>query len=147
MALEDRLRDDARELAGDMTAFRHELHRRPEIGLDLPQTQRAVLGALDGLPLEISTESSCTSVTAVLRGTAPGRDPARVVLLRGDMDALPVQETTGVPFTSEIDGAMQHAPHAGRQSMPDASIALHYRQWLSNPDIAARPRRGSRAPA
>jgi hippurate hydrolase len=111
MALEDRLRDDARELAGDMTAFRHELHRRPEIGLDLPQTQRAVLGALDGLPLEISTGSSCTSVTAVLRGTAPGRDPARVVLLRGDMDALPVQETTGVPFTSEIDGAMHACGH------------------------------------
>jgi amidohydrolase len=111
MALEDRLRDDARELAGDMVALRHRLHRRPEIGLDLPQTQRAVLDALDGLPLEISTGTSCTSVIAVLRGTAPGRDPARAVLLRGDMDALPVQETTGLDFTSEIDGAMHACGH------------------------------------
>src|SRR5689334_8146446 len=111
MALEDRLRDDARELAGGMVELRHALHRRPEIGLDLPQTQQAVLGALDGLPLAVSTGTTCTSVTAVLRGSAPDRDPGRVVLLRGDMDALPVQETTGVPFTSEIDGAMHACGH------------------------------------
>jgi amidohydrolase len=111
MALEDRLRDDARELTGGMVELRHALHRRPEIGLDLPQTQHAVLGALDGLPLEVSTGTTCTSVTAVLRGSAPDHDPGRVVLLRGDMDALPVQETTGVPFTSEIEGAMHACGH------------------------------------
>jgi len=111
MALEDRLRDDTRELTGGMVELRHALHRRPEIGLDLPQTQQAVLGALDGLPLEVSTGTTCTSVTAVLRGSAPDRDPGRVVLLRGDMDALPVQETTGVPFTSEIEGAMHACGH------------------------------------
>jgi amidohydrolase len=116
MALEDRLRGDVAELQPGVVELRHRLHRRPEIGLDLPETQRAVLAALDGLPLEISTGSSCSSVTAVLRGTGAagpsgGSQPAPVVLLRGDMDALPVQEATGVAFASTIDGAMHACGH------------------------------------
>jgi amidohydrolase len=76
-----------------------------------------VLAALDGLPLEITTGSSCSSVTAVLRGTGAaaaagsGGAPRPAVLLRGDMDALPVQEATGVEFTSTIDGAMHACGH------------------------------------
>jgi amidohydrolase len=111
MALQDRLRQDVRELEHDMTQLRHQLHRRPEIGLELPETQRAVLDALGGLPLEISTGTSCTSVTAVLRGTAETSGPAPAVLLRGDMDALPVQESTGVEFSSTVDGAMHACGH------------------------------------
>jgi amidohydrolase len=112
MALQDRLRNDAHELTGDITRLRHQLHQRPEIGLDLPQTQQAVLDALSGLPLEISTGTSCSSVTAVLRGTAGvNGQPAPAVLLRGDMDALPVQEATGVEFSSTIDGAMHACGH------------------------------------
>ncbi len=114
MALQDRLRDDAHELTGDITRLRHQLHQRPEIGLDLPETQRTVLEALSGLPLEISTGTSCSSVTAVLRGTGAADvdgQPAPAVLLRGDMDALPVQEATGVEFSSTIDGAMHACGH------------------------------------
>jgi amidohydrolase len=120
MALEDRLRSDVAELEHEVVELRHRLHRRPEIGLDLPETQRAVLDALGGLPLEISTGSSLSSVTAVLRGTgAPqaataagaGKPLTPTVLLRGDMDALPVQEATGVEFASEIDGAMHACGH------------------------------------
>jgi amidohydrolase len=112
MALQDRLRDDAHELTGEITRLRHQLHQRPEIGLELPETQRTVLDALSGLPLEISTGTSCSSVTAVLRGggSANGQ-PAPAVLLRGDMDALPVQEATGVEFSSTIDGAMHACGH------------------------------------
>jgi amidohydrolase len=107
MALADRLRDDAQELTPQLTALRHELHGSPEIGLDLPITQRTVLAELDGLGLEISTGEALTSVTAVLRG-APG---GPTVLLRGDMDALPVTEATGVEFASKIDGAMHACGH------------------------------------
>jgi amidohydrolase len=112
MALPDRLRDDVRELEGDIIHLRHQLHRRPEIGLQLPETQQAVLGALSGLPLEISAGTSCTSVTAVLRGTATatGSGPAPAVLLRGDMDALPVREPAA-EFSSTIDGAMHACGH------------------------------------
>ena len=110
MALEDRLRSDVAELEHDAIELRHQLHRRPEIGLELPQTQRAVLEALDGLPLEVSTGSSCSSVTAVLRGTGAG-GPRPAVLLRGDMDALPVQEATGLEFASTVDGVMHACGH------------------------------------
>ena len=62
---------DAQELQGDLARLRHDLHREPEIGLELPRTQEKVLKALDGLPFEVTLGKSTTSVTAVLRGTAP----------------------------------------------------------------------------
>ncbi len=90
------LRNDAEAMRGELNQLREALHREPEIGLTLPRTQEKVLAALAGLPLEISQGSSTTSVTAVLRGTAPTRtDGSPVVLLRGDMDGLPVQESSG----------------------------------------------------
>jgi len=109
---------DAKELQGEIARFRHELHREPEIGLDLPRTQEKVLKELDGLPYEITLGESTTSVTAVLRGGAPhasSRKPA--VLLRADMDGLPVQERTGVDYTSRIDGAMHACGHDLHTSM------------------------------
>ena len=54
MGLDDTLREDATQLAGDLTDLRHRLHRQPEIGLDLPQTQQTLLRELDGLGLEIT---------------------------------------------------------------------------------------------
>jgi hippurate hydrolase len=107
MTLAERIRDDAQAMAPDLADLRHRLHQHPEIGLDLPLTQQTVLEALDGLDLEITTGQKLSSVTAVLRGGKPG--PA--VLLRGDMDALPVQEQTGVDFTSRVDGAMHACGH------------------------------------
>nr|WP_173893058.1 M20 family metallopeptidase [Tersicoccus phoenicis] len=113
------LLDDARAVAGDVADLRHRLHQEPEIGLDLPRTQEKVLQSLDGLGYEITTGTDTTSVTAVLRGTgrtdgtrSTGADAHRpVVLLRGDMDALPVQEKTGMPFASRVDGAMHACGH------------------------------------
>jgi hippurate hydrolase len=101
------IRSDAVELAPELVALRRALHQIPEIGLQLPLTQERVLAELDGLPLEISTGTTVSSVTAVLRGGRPG--PA--VLLRGDMDALPVTERTGVDFVSKHDGAMHACGH------------------------------------
>ena len=97
---------DARALADDLTALRRALHREPEIGLDLPRTQAAVVAALEPLGLEITLGQACTSVTAVLRGGRPG--PA--VLLRGDMDALPIVEQTLLDYAS-TNGAMHACGH------------------------------------
>jgi amidohydrolase len=98
---------DATAQAGDLAELRHAIHQEPELGLELPRTQSKVLAALDGLPLEVSTGRALSSVTAVLRGGRPGP----VVLLRGDMDALPVTERSGLPFCSRIDGAMHACGH------------------------------------
>jgi amidohydrolase len=101
------VRDDAAKLAAELAELRHAIHREPEIGLYLPKTQEKVLGALAGLPLEVSTGQELSSVTAVLRGGNPG--PA--VLLRGDMDALPIIEATGLPYASRHDGIMHACGH------------------------------------
>jgi amidohydrolase len=101
------LRSDAAELQGDLAELRRDLHRIPEIGLDLPRTQERVLAALHPLPLEVSTGTGLSSITAVLRGGRPGP----VVLLRGDMDALPVTESPDNPFVSESAGAMHACGH------------------------------------
>ena len=101
------LRNEAEKIAAEIAELRHAIHREPEIGLDLPKTQRRVLDALDGLPLEISTGRALSSVTSVLRGGRPGP----VVLLRGDMDALPVTEETGLPYASAVPGAMHACGH------------------------------------
>jgi amidohydrolase len=114
MALDAALSDDAAELAPELTRLRHRLHRHPEIGLQLPWTQQALLSELDGLGLEVRTGESLTSVTAVLRAGAPG-DPA--VLLRADMDALPVTEASGVEFSSEVPGAMHACGHDQHMTM------------------------------
>lgn len=94
-------------LRDELIELRRDLHRHPEIGLDLPRTQQRVLAALEGLPLDVRTGAGLSSVTAVLRGGRPGP----VVLLRGDMDALPVTELTGVPFASTVPGAMHACGH------------------------------------
>jgi amidohydrolase len=101
------LLDDARRLLDDTVQLRRRLHRHPEIGLTLPRTQQAVLDALAGLPLATRTGQKTTSVVATLEGARPGP----TVLLRADMDALPLQEDTGLPFASEVAGAMHACGH------------------------------------
>ena len=101
------IHDDAKSISAELSELRRSIHADPEIGLDLPRTQRKVLDALEGLPLEISTGKNLTSVTAVLRGARPGK----TVLLRGDMDALPVTERTGLDFASRNDGVMHACGH------------------------------------
>lgn len=98
---------------GDLVTLRRDLHSEPEVGLTLPRTQEKVLSALDGLPLQISLGDSLSSITGVLRGAGDG--PA--VLLRGDMDALPVTERTGVDYASRTAERMHACGHDLHTSM------------------------------
>jgi amidohydrolase len=123
MTIAPAVADDARALAGELTDLRHRLHAEPEIGLQLPRTQEKVLAALDGLPVEIATGTSTTSVTAVLRGGARDRR-RRVVLLRGDMDALPVEEPPGLPFRSTVPGVMHACGHDLHTTMLAGAVRL-----------------------
>ena len=102
--------DFLQSIESELVDLRHDLHQIPEIGLDLPQTQARVLAALEGLPLEITTGTALTSIVAVLRGGRPTDGERPVVLLRGDMDALPVVEETGLDFAS-TNGAMHACGH------------------------------------
>lgn len=88
----------------ELIQLRRALHQHPEVGLDLPVTQEIVVHALDGLPFDIRLGKSLNSVVAVLRG---GKSTGKAVLLRADMDGLPIVEKTGLPYASE--GPTMHA--------------------------------------
>ncbi len=111
--LEDDLLEAARELLPGVVELRRDLHRHPELGLELPRTQAAVLDALDGLGLEVTTGDALGSVVADLEGGRPGPR----ILLRGDMDALPMPEDTGLEFASEVEGAMHACGHDAHTAM------------------------------
>ncbi len=101
------LHAEARSVQPRTVALRRALHRHPELGLELPRTQDAVVAALADLPLQVHLGRSVSSVVAVLEGDRRGP----TVLLRGDMDALPMPEDTGLAFASEVDGVMHACGH------------------------------------
>ncbi|MER7515530.1 M20 family metallopeptidase [Streptomyces sp. NPDC126499] len=104
---------EAHTLLPETVALRRSIHRFPELGADLPRTQRAVLDALAPLGLDLAAGSGLTSVTATLDGARPGP----TVLLRADMDALPLEEETGLDFASEVSGAMHACGHDTHTAM------------------------------
>ena len=103
----------AQSIADDLVALRRRLHRVPELGNELPITQSLVLDALDGLDLEVTVGKELSSVVAVLRGEAEPADgrERQVVLLRGDMDGLPVAEELGLDYASTHEGLMHACGH------------------------------------
>jgi amidohydrolase len=119
------------ELLGPAVDLRRRLHAHPELGLQLPETQRAILEALSGLDLEISTGTGTTSVVAVLEGGQPGP----TTLLRGDMDALPMPEDTGLAFSSTVKGSMHACGHDAHVAM--LAGAAHLLSKRKN-DVAGR---------
>jgi hippurate hydrolase len=104
---------ESTDLLTEAVALRRRIHERPELGLDLPATQAAILEAMEDLKLPTTIGSATTSVVATLEGARPGP----TLLLRGDMDALPLPEDTGLDFASKVDGAMHACGH-------DAHVAM-----------------------
>src|SRR5690348_4597979 len=114
-----------REKAADMTVIippdpvrervvelRRTIHRHPELGFEELQTQALVEGELDALGIEHRRVAK-TGVVGVIRGSKPGR----VVGLRADMDALPITEKSGEPFSSEVSGKMHACGHDAHTAM------------------------------
>lgn len=97
------LRDDARDLLPGLVGLRRAIHADPELGLELPRTQRRILDALEPLGAEVTLGAGLSSIAAVIRGAHPGP----TVLLRADMDALPLTEETGLDYAAT--GERMHA--------------------------------------
>lgn len=109
----ERITEEAAAHAAELIELRHELHQIPELALNLPQTQERLLKILqDYSELEIHTCTSATGFVAILRGgSTPAEGTQRpIVLLRADMDALPVEETSGLPWAS-TNGNMHACGH------------------------------------
>ena len=98
---------DAEALLPQILEVRRRLHRRPEIGLDLPATQAVVVAELEWMGLAPRVGKAVSSVTAVIEGARPGP----TLVLRGDMDGLPLQEESGLEFSSQVPGAMHACGH------------------------------------
>ena len=112
MLTEDLLQD-ARGIADRITALRRAIHAEPELGLETPKTLAKVRAELTDLPLEWREGTSCTGAVAILNGGKAGRS----VLLRGDMDALPMTEETGLDFASIFLGRMHACGHDTHTAM------------------------------
>ena len=111
--LTEKLLTTARSHGEAITSLRRAIHAEPELGLETPKTLAKVKAALADLPLEWHEGPSCTGAVAVLKGTRPGSS----VLLRGDMDALPMSEHTGLDFASTIPGRMHACGHDAHTAM------------------------------
>jgi amidohydrolase len=99
--------DAARTILPEVIALRRRLHRVPEVGLQLPRTQALVLDAVRDLGLDPVAGATVGSVVATIEGAGPGP----TILLRADMDGLPLTEETGLDFASEHDGQMHACGH------------------------------------
>ena len=91
---------EASDLLPDVVDLRRRIHAEPEIGLDLPKTQEKILASLADLDLEITTGKETSMVVATLRGSSDGP----TLLLRGDMDALPMPDRHGSSVRQRLPG-------------------------------------------
>jgi amidohydrolase len=109
------LRESAEEIAPGVIADRRYLHRHPELGFHEENTARLVIERLRALNLDdLQTGIAKTGVVGVLHG---GKGPGKTVLLRADMDALPITELNDVPYKSETPGAMHACGHDAHTAM------------------------------
>lgn len=104
--------------------LRRELHANPELGLALPETAATVAEALAPLGLPIRRGERSSSLVATLEGARPG---PRIVL-RADMDALPMPEDSGLPFASRNDGRMHACGHDAHTAMLIGAAQLLHRR-------------------
>ena len=110
----------SKALLPETVALRRRIHEHPELGLHLPKTVAAVKEALAGLDVSIEEGPSSSGMIVTLAGPTQGR----TVLLRGDMDALPMPEDTDVPFKSKEPGRMHACGHDAHTAMLAGAVKL-----------------------
>jgi amidohydrolase len=119
---------ESRQLFEYTRALRRDFHRHPELGFQEVRTAGIVAQELNQLGLEVSTGVGKTGVVALLEGDQPGP----VVLMRVDMDALPIQEETGAEYASTVNGVMHACGHDGHTAigLTVARMLQQHRQSL-----------------
>ena len=112
------LREAIGEWEPELIATRRDLHAHPEIALKEVRTSAIVAERLRAIGFDdVRTGIGVTGVKAVLRGTGSPLGSGKTLLLRADMDALPIEEETGLPFSSQHPGMMHACGHDGHTSM------------------------------
>jgi amidohydrolase len=104
------------DLQDEITSWRHDLHAHPELQYDVHRTAGAVSEKLKSFGCDdVVTGIGRTGVVGVIRGRKPGG--AKVIGMRADMDALPIEESTGVAYKSTVPGKMHACGHDGHTAM------------------------------
>jgi amidohydrolase len=117
-AVVDTLHTDIDEIMPGVIADRRYLHTIPELGLELHQTAAYVAERLRAIGVEsIQTGIAVTGITGLIHGTKPANGAAKVVLLRADMDALPILEANDVEYKSTVPGKMHACGHDAHTAM------------------------------
>jgi amidohydrolase len=125
------LHQEAKEVYPQLVAWRRDFHQHPELGYQERRTAGIVADHLRGLGLEVSTGIAKTGVVAVIEGDDLPAD-ATTVMVRFDMDALPIDEQTGLDFASQNAGVMHACGHDGHTAigMGVAQLLVNHRQHL-----------------
>ncbi len=109
------LDEEIKELLPEVINIRRQIHRHPELGFEEFETSKIVATYLKELGLEVQEGIAKTGVVAVLRSNNP--QATKTLLIRADMDALPLQEETDEPFKSEVPGKMHACAHDSHVAM------------------------------
>ena len=119
----------ARSLATELTAIRRDIHRHPETGFDCKRTASIAAEHLRGCGYEVKTEIGKTGVVGLLRGKTPGK----TIMIRADMDAIPVKEETNKDYASTVAGCMHACGHDAHTAMAlgAARILAEHKDRLS----------------
>lgn len=107
------IRDEAQQLQPQLVEWRRYLHRFPEVGLDTPKTQQFIKDRLEEMGIEVRFPVGKNGLVGLLRGSKPGKTFA----IRADVDGLRMKEETGLPFSSENEGAFHGCGHDGHMAM------------------------------
>ena len=108
------IKKEVESLENELIALRRDFHEHPELGYQEFLTSKKVCGYLTALGLEDIKTVAKTGVSAVLRGT---KGEGKTIMLRADMDALPVEEQTGLPYASKNKGVMHACGHDGHTAI------------------------------
>ena len=127
--MKDHIKDEILNLRSEMSSLRRDFHKYPELGMEEKRTSEKIAKWLRDLGFEVSTGIGKTGVVGLLKGKAPGR----TVLLRADMDALPIREMNDVEYKSLNDGAMHACAHDGHMAilLASAKVLDGYREHFT----------------
>ncbi|WP_432663089.1 M20 family metallopeptidase [Wukongibacter baidiensis] len=104
--------NEIRQINKKIISWRRELHKIPEIGLNLPNTMAYICSKLDSMGVEYRVHKKTSGIEGVLMGSEPGK----TIALRADMDAIPIEEKTGLPYASN-NGNMHACGHDCHMAM------------------------------
>jgi len=145
LATQKHLFADLEAIAAHVVEIRHDLHRHPELAYQEVYTSGVVCRELDRLGIEYKNGlAGGTGVLGVIRGTAGGPDPReeKCVALRADMDALPIEENTGLPYASKHPGRMHACGHDGHTAVLLGAAAVlqgHREQFTGTIKLLFQP--------